>query len=77
MRKFAHVCFRHAQLLRMSISDMRGIRAHVLVSARAALLEKGLSNRPVKYTVMKRKQCVSFLVGLVIQIILIYLDAPI
>jgi hypothetical protein len=47
------------------------------VSARAAPLEKGLSNRQLKYTVMKRKQCVSFLAALVVRIILIYLEVPI
>ena len=31
MRKFAHVCFRHAQLSRMSVSDMRGIRGGVFL----------------------------------------------
>ena len=47
------------------------------VSAQTASLEKGLSNRQLKYTVMKRKQCVSFLAGLVVRIILIYLEVPI
>jgi hypothetical protein len=40
-------------------------------TARATPLEKGSSNRQLKYTVMKRKQSVSFLAGLVVRIILI------
>ena len=53
MRKFAHVCFRHAQLSRMSVSDMHGIRAHVCTWG--DLFVSGWQYRPAPILCLKMK----------------------